>query len=771
MSKSVFTVLLFITFLVSTFNLIAQNETNKMSFAQLLTTLETQYNVTFSYADDSLKNATYQTPNTTFTLHETLVFLNNTSNLEFRLLDNNIIVIRKKNDSYQPNFETLENVLITSYLTKGIALNTLGSITIKPKTFEILPGLIEPDILHTVQALPGVTSVNETVSNLNIRGGTNDQNLLLWDGVKMYQSGHFFGLISAFNPYVINTVDVTKNGTSAKYGDGVSGTIHMQLDKDVNTQFSGGSGFNLIHADGFAKIPFSDKLELQISARRSLTDLVETPTYTSYFKRIFQDTDLTNNKTQTNNTVTTNEAFYFYDITGKLIYNPSEKDKISISAINIYNTLNYLEEATVNNTQQALQSGITQRNFAGTINYYRDWNPRFKTNVQAYFSHYQLSATNFDLISNQRLIQQNTVLDTGIFLDAEYKLNTNFKLKGGFQFFEVGVKDFEDVNNPIFRSSIKNVLKSQHTYTEAKYVSNNKITSAKIGVRSNYFSEFDLLLIEPRLSFSHKFLDHFRVEVLGEFKSQSTSQSIDLQNDFLGIEKRRWVLANDKDVPIIESKQASLGLHYNKNKLLISTEAYYKKVENITARSQGFQNQFQFINAFGNYTITGIDFLIHKQFKNLNSWLSYTYSNNNYTFKPFNEGKPFANNVDLNHIITLANTYKYNDFKFAIGVNWRTGKPTTLPQPENSTSGGLINYQLPNSSRLNNYIRVDFSTTYNFEFSEAVNAKVGVSIWNILNTKNRLNTYSSLDLNDNSVSRIDNNALGITPNINFRVHF
>ena len=95
----------------------------------------------------------------------------------------------------------MPEVIISNYLTSGILKDNTGATIIKPKSFGILPGLIEPDVLQTIQALPGILSVDETISNINVRGGTNDQNLLLWDGIKMYQSGHFFGLISAFNPY------------------------------------------------------------------------------------------------------------------------------------------------------------------------------------------------------------------------------------------------------------------------------------------------------------------------------------------------------------------------------------------------------------------------------------------------------------------------------------------------------------------------------------------------------------------------------------------
>jgi hypothetical protein len=73
-----------------------------------------------------------------------------------------------------------------------------------------------------------VESTNESIANINVRGGTNDQNLMLWDNIKMYHSG--FGLISAYNPNVTNKVTVSKNGTSAAYSDGVSSTINMSTE-------------------------------------------------------------------------------------------------------------------------------------------------------------------------------------------------------------------------------------------------------------------------------------------------------------------------------------------------------------------------------------------------------------------------------------------------------------------------------------------------------------------------------------------------------------
>ena len=201
----------------------------------------------------------------------------------------------------------------------------------------------------------------------------------------------------------------------------------------------------------------------------------------------------------------------------------------------------------------------------------------------------------------------------------------------------------------------------------------------------------------------------------------------------------------------------------------MSAETYYKEVEGITARNQGFQNQYQYVNAIGSYRIKGVDFLINKQFSNASTWLSYSYSKNDYTFNALNNGDVFPNNVDLRHALTFAGTYDLDNLKLAAGVNWRTGKPFTLVNELNEIVDGEINYNAPNQDNLTDYFRIDFSTTYNFDLGNDTRAKVGLSVWNLLNQKNNLNTYYTL--NDNGVNQIENQSLGITPNVSFRVNF
>lgn len=751
----------------------------KLSLISILTTLEDRYNISFSYADKTVKDKKAMMPSKDISLQDALRILKKDTKLDFQVLDNRFVVIKpvkKKRSSFR--IQNLEEVIVSNYLTTGLTKLNDGSVTIKPETFGILPGLIEPDVLQTIQALPGVLSTDETVSNINVRGGTHDQNLLLWDGIKMYQSGHFFGLISAFNPYITKKINIYKNGTSAKYGDGISSIIDMQLPDKIDNEFKAGLGLNFINADGFAKIPLSENTELQLSTRRSVTDIVETSTYNQYFKRIFEDSDFNTG----GNTISQNENFYFYDVTAKFLYDITPQDRIRVNFLHINNRFEYDEQSNINDRIEALNSNLSQQNLSIGLTYTRDWTDQLSTTAQFYASNYDLDATNHDVLNGQRLIQENRVNDRAAKLDINYEHNYQLKFNGGYQFSEVGISNLADVNNPSFRSYVKEVLKSHSIYGEASLLSYGAQTKLKLGTRLNYIEKFGMVFAEPRLSFSQRFLNNFRFEVLGELKSQTTSQTIDLQNDFLGIEKRRWVLSNNntevvvKDnqtinpIPVLKSKQLSTGLHYSKNKLLLSAEAYIKKVNGITTRSQGFQNQYQFVNSIGSYQIKGIDFLLNKQFEDLiSTWISYSYSTNNYLFPDLNDGNKFRNNTDIRHAVTFAGTYTLNNLKLAVGVNWNSGRPTTLGTEQGIQNDIIINYESPNGSNLEHYLRADCSATYSFDLSRTSKATLGASIWNILDRKNIINQYYTLI--DDVATPVQNESLGFTPNVSFRVHF
>jgi len=144
----------------------------------ILELIEDQYDIRFSYADDTILNKTATIPKTDLPLEQVLLILEKTTGLTFEIISNRFVAIKKTKEEIL-NSQQLDEVYIKNYLTSGISTNRTGAIIIKTDDFGILPGLIEPDILQTIQALPGILSVDETVSNINIRGGTHDQNLIL----------------------------------------------------------------------------------------------------------------------------------------------------------------------------------------------------------------------------------------------------------------------------------------------------------------------------------------------------------------------------------------------------------------------------------------------------------------------------------------------------------------------------------------------------------------------------------------------------------------
>lgn len=675
-----------------------------------------------------------------------------------------------------PSVSELETVIVPNIFTKGIDKNLDGSIIISTQNFGLLPGQVENDVLQIAQAFPGVESVDETISNINIRGGTHDENILLWDDIKMYQSGHFFGLISAVNPDITKKITIYKNGTNVRFGEGVSGVIDMRSKNTISSETEAGIGFNLINGNGFLDIPISEKLGIQVAARKSINHLWESPVYKNYTNRIFQDSEISNIENSENNVaITADENFSFYDFSTKLLWDVSEKDKVRFNFLTIDNSLDFTE--TLETNSQSKTSELDQRSLLGGLSWHRLWNDKIETTAMAYGTYYLLDAIQKDIFTTQEQIQKNEVLETGVKLDASIGLSETLKLQTGYHFSETGIANTQDVNLPRFRDYEKNVLLTHALFAGLNYISENNKTAIFGGVRGNYFSKFEEIVIEPRLSLHQKFGNGFAVEVLGEFKSQSTTQRIDFESDFLGIEKRRWVLANGESIPIIKSKQASAGLVYNKKGLFMNVEGFYKIVEDIISANQGFQNQFQFSKAIGNYTVKGAEFVVNKKTKSFSTWLSYMYSKNDYEFEGL-EPSTFPSNLDIQHSATLAGTYSWNDLKIALGLNWHSGKPYTIPLEnfETTTEGALttIQYDAPNNERLPDYFRTDLSAEYLWKLSPSIDAKLNIGLLNLLNTENTINIRYALATDENNeitVNQIEEISLGITPNFSFQVLF
>lgn len=660
---------------------------------------------------------------------------------------------------------TLNEVLLSGYIVRGIDKLDNGNFEIDFLDFGILPGLVENDVLQSAQSLPGIQSINETVSNINIRGGSNDQNLILWDDIKMYQSGHFFGLISAFNPQITARVKVMKNGTAPDYTDGVSGSILMTTETEHPDKLNANIGVNFVSADGFVDIPLSGKSSIQVAARKSLSDLGKTPIYQRYFDRISQATEVASNVTDIFNS---DKQFDFYDTSMRWLYTIGDRDVLRLNFISIGNELLFNENAIVNEDEESKRSSLTQNSIAGGVYYEHQWLNDSRTSVQVYETDYKLRAINANILASQRFLQENIVSETGVRLQHRADLNTHWGWKVGYHGVETEITNLDDVDDPLFRERISNVVRTHSLFSQMNYTSTSQKTNVMLGLRGNYIDKFKKTLFEPRLTFSHRFSKYLSTLLSAEFKHQNTSQIINFQNDFLGIEKRRWQLANNTDIPILQSMQFTGGFNYERSGWLFDIEGYWKEVDGITMASQGFQTKYQFTKGIGSYEVVGVDILARKEWKGWSSWLSYSAMDNTYTFPDLEEVK-FRSNFDITHTIKVGTAYRLGQLNVSAGINWHTGKPTTALLLGQEVLDGSLNFSSVNEDQLKDYFRIDISALYHMETKSGWRADFGLSIWNIINQDNSIDNFYRINEQQEAQEFVQQ-ALGVTTNAIIRIY-
>ncbi len=672
----------------------------------------------------------------------------------------------------EPETNDLVEITTNRYLATGISRTIDGLLIFKPKKLGILPGLIEADVLQAMQQIPGINSADESVSSINVRGGTNDQNLFLWNGIKMFQTGHFFGLISAFNPNLAHTISIAKNGSSAFYGESVSSVIDISSSTPKFEKNTLSAGFNMINADIYTKYNLNKNGYIEVAARKSMTEFLQTPTYQEYFDKAFQNTTITNFSGLENINYSNQNKFKFYDASLKYYQNLGQKNLLIIDLININDQLDVLQETNFNNTLQSEKNKLVQKNYGGNVSFSRNWNSKNSSKLDIYSSNYNLNANKTKVESNQNLIQENSILDTGIRVENKYLFRKKLSLNTGYQFNEVGITNLDQINNPIFLRQIKEVLRTQAFIIEGKYKDSISKIFINSGLRINYFEKFNKTLIEPRFQLNYGYTTNWNLEILAEQKSQTTFQIIDLQNDYFGIEKRRWILANDASIPIQKSSQYAVNFTYKNNNWLLSFENFYKKVNGINSSGQGFQNQLEFSKINGSYTIYGAEILIQKKINNFLSWVSYSYNDNKYTFEAL-EPNSFLNNYNIKHTVNWAAIFEKNNLKLALGSKWSSGKPITTPKKLNLNSTDLFNqkidYNSPNSSQLNPFFQVNFSATYKWNNNKNTKYKLGIAVLNIFNNSNEINEYYRVNTATNSIEDVKSFALKRTPNLSFRI--
>ncbi|HEY0090888.1 MAG TPA: TonB-dependent receptor, partial [Flavobacterium sp.] len=356
---------------------------------QVLDDIESKFNIKYSYADSIVSPKLFSLEKNTYSLDQLNAEIQLQTALSVVKIDNRYYSIRQNETE---TAELLEEVLIFGFLSKGIT-KTTEKVIIDPRKVEELPGVTDADILFSLQQLPGVKSPNETASGLHIRGGTPDQNLVLWDGIRLYHPGHLFGMISAFNPNIEQTVNYYNKAVSPKFGERISSVIDIKSTDKIKDSLLVNAGVNALNADLYVRFPLvKKKLGVQLAGRKSFTEWMQTPTFNSLAEKVFQNTTFRN----------FDEAnkFQFQDYSAKLNYSPNRNTKLSVTGVLIDNYLNYSGDDIAGSRNQKMDIG----NYGYSLAWEQKYNEKLSHNVLFYYSAYtfnyqrnlQLSDTTFD---------------------------------------------------------------------------------------------------------------------------------------------------------------------------------------------------------------------------------------------------------------------------------------------------------------------------------------------------------------------------------------
>ncbi|MCH2034639.1 MAG: TonB-dependent receptor [Tenacibaculum sp.] len=772
---------IFFFFIVSSFLGNAQNQ--KVSYVnknlkEVITEMESLFKIRFSYNSELLKQEKFN-----FTgfidLDIFLIEIEVQNKLTSEFIDQKNIILKRKdiNSSY-----LLDEVIVTSeYLTSGFNQNKEdGSIVLNPTKMGVLPGLVEPDVMQSLQLLPGISSPTESATNLHIRGGTPDQNLVLWDGIKMYHQGHLFGMISAFNPYITDRVDIYRSGASAKYGNRISGIIDMHSSNDILEKTSVGLGSNLLNVDAYVKLPIiKDKLGIVVSSRRALTDVFNSITYQKLGNKVFQNTKIeeTNQLTQAEELTVLKDQFYFTDFNAKVIWNLNKKNRINVSGLFVRNELDYAnqdfegessnDKLDLKNTGFSIQSShiLTNKiNLNTNINYsdYQSENSLIQTN-------------NTDDESYNRT---NNVKEIGVTISSEILFSSNKKLLVGAEFADYKVNymiDFLDGSEN--DETTNNTLRSTNFFAE--YIYNSSKWHIRSGARISRLNKLNETFFEPRFYVDYAIGKHLKFKSSGELKNQSISQLITFEFNELGLDNNVWALADNEDIPVLNNYQFTTGILYDKNNWKIDIETYYKYTNGLTTSTRGFGSNSTSNNYFsGNSSAYGLDILIKKRINKFRTWLSYSLSKTLFNFKDLQDSN-FSGNFDQRHVISFSNTYKINQLQFSLGWHFATGKPFSAPSRigtftnENNETESILEYDSQNNNRLISYHKLDGSILYDFKIGTKKNtkARIGISFLNIYNQRNELDKFFNLDSENSEIIEETLVGLQTTPNLVFRVTF
>ena len=698
----------------------------------------------------------------------------------------------------QPTLQNLKTVTIIGHKEDILLADKTDVSTIKmtPKKLELLPNIGERDILRSFQLMPGISASNESSSGLYVRGGTPDQNLVLYDGFTVYQVDHLYGFFSAFNSNALKDVQLYKGGFESKFGGRLSSVTEITGKSGNQKIYNVGADISLLSFNAFVEVPIGTKFSSIIAVRRSYKG----PIYNKIFKTFNKSSSITSSAPsgggpggrQTQSTTITS---YFYDLNGKFTYTPSTKDIVSLS---IFNGSDKLDNSSSSN---APSFGASNSNFnmsstdltkygniGSSLKWSRKWNDKLYGNTILSFSNYYSERNRSQERTMTNTEGETTTNSNGVFENNNLK-DYSFKTDYQWDLFNFSQLQFGafatdyNIKYTYAQSDTATVLdKVNDAILSGGYIQNKiKLFKDKVqflpGIRVSYFESTNQLYYEPRASISYNISK--RLTIKGSTGKYYQFANRVTREDIMSGSKDFWLLSDGKSVPVSSAFHYIAGLSYETNNYLYSVEGYYKKIDNLTEYSlrfnpspMGVSYDENFFNGFG-YS-KGIEFLAQKKSGKFNGWISYTLGEAHNHFSIYSDSY-YPANQDATHEFKIVTLYQYKRWDFSATWIYATGRPYTAPSGAYSitlldgTTQDFFTVTTKNGLRLPDYHRCDISVNYKLLAGDKGDKKrkeigyLGFSIFNLYNRKNIW--YKQYTIEDGEILETNINYLGITPNL------
>ena len=705
----------------------------------------------------------------------------------------------KKNVQFKPSSTLINEVIVSS--EKNVVQQTQTStINIPIKQIKKIPALLgEVDILKAIQLLPGVQS-SEGSSGFYVRGGGPDQNLILLDGVPVYNASHLGGLFSVFNADAIKSVRLIKGGFPARFGGRLSSVLQIDMKEGNDKEFKVDATLGLVSSKLTLEGPIvKDKTSFIISGRRTYADLIVKPFLPA-------STDL---------------SLYFYDLNAKINHKISETDRIFLSAYagdDIF-SVNFIEDEEADATSN-LNFGLGYGNLTSTARWNHLFNNKLFSNTTLTYSNYSFD-TNFGIAATQNFngITENSdisfnytngIQDFGARIDFDYLPNPNHEIKFGtsytYHYFFPGetilnfdITSSDSISNLSLDTTF-NFSPDINAHEMFFYVEDNIRFSdrlrANIGIHLGYYSLanlssetnvglFDKISDKTNLSFQPRISARYLLNKDWSFKLSyaEMNQNIHLlSNSSVGLPSDIWVPAIDS-VPSQSSSQiaASVNTVLKDGTYEVSLEGYYKKLDNLISYKAGYsnlQNTESWVNAVetnGLGESYGMELFIQKNKGKTTGWIGYTLSWSNRKFENINFGEWYPYKYDRRHDFSFVVSHELTK-SWDVSATWvyGTGNAITFPQavyfdnPGNNNINILESYGDRNSTRLppNHRLDVGFSHT---KKKKRYNRTVSFGAYNVYNRNNPFFAYLTTEDDLRVAKQVS--LFPIIPSISYRIQF